>query len=393
MKTLPCRSAGLSGVLFLLFALPAAPVPAQASKDTAEPAADRLIGRLQEMLDAQRERHGFPGAVVGFVLPDGREGAVATGFSDLEAKKAMTPRDRLLSGSIGKTYVSAVALQLAGEKKLDLDAGIDQWFGEEPWFPRLPNGPDITVRMLMNHTSGIPEHVRLPEFGKAVGANPDRVWKPVELLEYILDAEPLHPAGEGFAYADTNYIVLGMILEKITGRPYYDELRRRVLEPLGLKDTLPSDRREIPGLVAGYAGPQTPFEKPGRTLREGRFVVNPQAEWTGGGLAGTTLDLARWARIVYRGGAFPKELMEAFLDGVPAFGGRERYGLGVQVWSGAHGTCLGHAGWFPGYLSLMAYYRDLELALAVQFNTDEYPENLLELRKFLDGFAGLLASG
>ena len=93
---------------------------------------------------------------MGFVLSNGRADAVAVGFSDKEDKKQLTVQDRLLSGSIGKTYVSAVALQLVGEEKLGLDDAISRWFAETEWFPRLPNAPDITVRMLMNHTSGIP---------------------------------------------------------------------------------------------------------------------------------------------------------------------------------------------------------------------------------------------
>ena len=391
MNILVRRFTCIAAIVFLVFASQPAPPIAQPAQVTKTPALDVLKERLQKKLDAYCVEYDLPGGVVGFVLSDGQEGAVAAGFSDLEVKKPMTVRDRLLSGSIGKTYVSAVALQLVGEKKLDLDAKISNWFEEEKWFPQLPNGKDITVRMLMNHTSGIPEHVRLPEFGKAVGENPDHVWKPVELLEYILDKKPLFPAGKGWAYADTNYIVLAMILETITDRTYYEELRLRVLKPLDLKDTVPSDNRTIPGLVPGYAGKQTPFRIPGKTIREGKFVVNPQAEWTGGGLACTTLDLARWAWMIHQGKAFPDRLRDQYLDGVPAFTGEgDRYGLGVQIWKSAHGTCLGHGGWFPGYLSLMAYYPESKLAVAIQFNTDRSIGSMGILRSMLDAFAGIL---
>jgi D-alanyl-D-alanine carboxypeptidase len=372
-------------LISLLPILIGAPLIAQSNKPATAIVIDDLTVRLKERLEAYRGRFGFPGAVAGFILSDGREGAVAVGFSDREAKKPMTVRDRLLSGSIGKTYVSAVALQMVGEEKLELDDKISRWLGEKKWFPRLPNGTDITVRMLLNHTSGIPEHVYDPDFGKAVAESPDRVWKPEEIVAYILDADPLFPPGRGWSYADTNYIVLGMILEEITGRPYYEELKQRILEPLGLKDTVPSDRRGIPGLVAGYAGARSPFLNTGKTLHEGKLVINPQVEWTGGGLACTTPDLARWTRAVYQGKAFPDRFMKPYLDGVAAFDGRgERYGLGVQIWNSRHGTCFGHGGWFPGYVSLMAYYKTLSLAVALQLNTDELPNAMVGLRDMLD---------
>lgn len=349
------------------------------------------MDRLADMLEAHRIRYDLPGVNLGFVLPDGQEGAVAVGYSDLESEIPLAAIDRLLAGSIGKTYVSAVALQLAGEGKLDLDAKIIQYLGEEEWFQRLPNGPDITVRMLMNHTSGIQEHVHLPTFGESVAKDKDRVWKPAEILEYILDSEPLFPPGEGWSYADTNYIVLGVILEKITGSTYYDELQRRVLTPLGLKDTVPSDNRAIPRLAPGYAKRPSPFLNEGKTMRDGKLVLNPQVEWTGGGLATTALDLARWARLVYRGEAFPEALMGQLLEGVPATTGEgDRYGLGVQIWTGRHGTCIGHGGWFPGYLSLMAYYPDHNLAVAVQMNTDGLPKAGPGMRGIIDDAAQIL---
>lgn len=380
------RAAIIVAAVFLLFTIACA-APQQGV------AADRelsdLTNRMLEHTKSFRVENDIPGCTAAFVLPDGRIGAVAAGLSDVEEGIAMSLDDRLLSGSIGKTYVAAVALQLVNEGSLDLDARISRWLDGDKWFPRLPNGTDITVRMLMNHTSGIPEHVYDPEFGRSVGADPDRVWEHAELLKFVLDAAPLFPAGKGWSYADTNYIVLGIIIEKIAGRAYYEELERRILEPFGLDDTVPSDNRTIAGLVPGYAGEQTPFKIPGKTIRDGRFVVNPQAEWTGGGLACTTRDLARWGRILYTGKAFPPRLLEPMLDGVRAFTGpNDRYGLGVQIWPGPHGNCYGHGGWFPGYVSLLAYYPDTGLTLAVQLNTDRFDGGSQTLRDFLDRLAG-----
>src|SRR5690349_9394107 len=114
-----------------------------------------LKQRLQLALDQAREEHGFPGAVLGVARADGSSFALATGVSDREKGTAMTTDLLMLQGSIGKTYVAATALQLVKEGKLDLDAKIAKLLDGEPWLPRLPNGQEITVRMLMNHTSGL----------------------------------------------------------------------------------------------------------------------------------------------------------------------------------------------------------------------------------------------
>ena len=102
----------------------------------------------------------------------------------------MKPTDRLLLGSVGKTYVSAVALQMIHEKKFALDDTLDKFFGKEPWFPRLANASKITVRHLMTHTSGIVRYEFNPKFTKDLSANPDKVWTGEDRLAYLLDATP-----------------------------------------------------------------------------------------------------------------------------------------------------------------------------------------------------------
>src|SRR6185369_2154040 len=169
--------------------------------------------------------------------------------------RPMRPTDRMLQGSVGKTYVAAVAMQLVGEGKLDLDAKIERYLGREPWFGRLPNAHDITVRQLMRHTSGLVRYEFQPAATAALRANPFKEWAPEERLSYILDSKAPFAAGQGWEYSDTNYIVLGMIIERLLGEPYYAAVRKRVLEPLALRNTLPSDRRALPGVVVGYAGP------------------------------------------------------------------------------------------------------------------------------------------
>jgi len=330
---------------------------------------------LQEKLFELHRDASFPGVTLGFVLPDGRSGSVSTGFADLENKIPLQPRDRMLAGSIGKTYVSAAILQVVAEGKINLDSKIDRWLGNEPWFSRLPNAKDITLRMLMTHSSGIPEHVLNKDFIAEMRKDPDRIWKPAELIAYIFDAKPLFPAGQGWSYADTNYILAGMIFEKVTGKTVYGEVQRRILTPLNLERTIPSDRRTLPDVITGYSMPNSPFGFEGRVIRDGKFIINPQMEWTGGGFASTAEDLARWAWLLYEGKVLKKEMLDQMLNGVDAKEGRgsgagNKYGLAVQIRPSDWGTSYGHGGWFPGYLSEMEYFPQQRIAVAVQFNTD-----------------------
>jgi D-alanyl-D-alanine carboxypeptidase len=346
---------------------------------TRSPAQLPFTPALQQKLDSFRLAQRFPGATLGVALRDGSVLELATGFSDTARKLAMRPTDRLLQGSVGKTYVSAVALQLIHEGKLSLDDKISKFFGTEPWFARLPNGADITVRQLMTHTSGLVRYEFQPKFTADLRAQPMKVWTPEERLSYILGSPPPFAAGAGWEYSDTNYIVLGMIIERLTGNSYYAELRRRILDPLVLRNTIPSDRPDLPGIANGYAGPSNELGGYDASLVAGRLAVNPGLEWTGGGIASTAGDLARWARLLYEGKAFHPSLLPRLLDGVPARLGREaRYGLGVIIRPTALGTSYGHSGFFPGYATEMLYFPNAGVAVAVQINaTAPYPRGMV----------------
>jgi len=347
-----------------------------------------VLANLRAKLEELYKAASFPGATIGFALPDGRSGAVSVGLGDLENKTPLKPSDRMLAGSIGKTYVSAAMLQIVQEGKVDLDSKIDRWFGSDPWFSRLPNAKDITVRMLMNHSSGIPEHVLDKEFIAAMKKDPDRIWKPEELIAYIFGAKPLFPAGTGWSYADTNYILVGMIFERVTNKTVYGEVERRILKPLKLERTIPSDRRILPGVITGYSMPNSPFGFEGRLILDGKFIINPQMEWTGGGFASTAEDLARWAKLLYEGKVLKQQMLEQMLNGVDAKEGRgsgagNKYGLAVQIRPSDWGVSYGHGGWFPGYRSEMEYFPQHKIAVAVQFNTDDARSMKKGLRAYI----------
>jgi D-alanyl-D-alanine carboxypeptidase len=257
--------------------------------------------RVQTIIDAWQKGGKFPGATVGVCLADGKCFGLATGVSDIETKSPMKPEDRMLAGSTGKTFAAAVAMQLVSENRIGLDDQISKYLGREPWLDRLPNARRITVRQLMNHTSGLVRYEFKDQFTKDLTANPYKVWKPEEQIAYLFDEKAPFEAGKGWDYTDTNYIVLGMIMEKVTGKRFYDEALRRVIKPLKLLNTAPQDGPVLKGLVQGYAGAENPFGGEDPMITDGRLAINPRFEWTGGGWVTTSEDLARWAKMIYEG--------------------------------------------------------------------------------------------
>jgi len=355
----------LLSLLLFFFQAPSAALEARPS----------LEARVQGHLAGYVEDGKPPAVSAGIVLPDGRALALAAGLADRAGKVPAKPTSRFCAGSTGKTFVAATVLQLVQEGKLDLDDFAGDILGEEPWFARVPNAGDLTIELLLQHRSGLERHEFLPEFMGAVIANPDREWKPAELMSFVLDHEPKFPAGSAFAYSDTNFILLGMIVERVTGNALYAEVQRRFLDPLGLAGVRPQDARTLPGLVNGYAGAANPFGVPDEMLgRDGRFILNPQFEWAGGGFVTSGGDLARWARALYAGDVLRPELRARMTSGLdaPELGKGMRYGLGCELWPSKHGTCWGHGGFFPGYLTEMRYWPEQRVAVAVQVNTSEY---------------------
>ncbi len=375
------RSLGATAMTALLVSVVAcgSDQPRTLSQDQVTELTTRFQTELDRLYEeAQATDEVFPGATAAFILPDGQVVGVATGYSDIEAKIPMTPDLRMPSGSIGKTYVAAVALSMALDGTLGLDDPIAEWLGDEPWFDRLPNGEDITLRMLLNHSGGLVDHAfDVPEFQEAaasLAADPDRYFEPAELVEFVLDREPLFVAGHGFNYTDTGYIIVGMVLERASGSTYYEELGRRITEPLGLLNTLPQDTRTIRDLAQGYAVASADlFGMPTKVIADGRMVFHPLTEWTGGGLYNNPQDLVRWAKQLYEGDAFDQPYLGDLLGSV-ADGAFEndsnQYALGVAINVGYLGTSYGHSGFFPGYNSRVGYFPAHGVAVAMQINAD-----------------------
>ncbi len=307
-------------------------------------------------LEHLRNRHGFPGVTVAYVLSDGTIGEAACGFADLETKEPMTTRSRMLAASVGKTFVAATVIALDREGRLNLDDPLTSWLGGRNWYDRLPNHDTITLRHLLTHRSGLPDHVYTKRFAQLFSER--KAVPPEVLIECILDQPPLFEAGTDWAYTDTGYILLGLVIEQATGNTYYGEVEQRFLKPLKLNMTAPSDRLLLPGLVAGYTAQDSPFGLPRKTIDDsGAMVWDPAIEWTGGGLISTSHDLAVWAKLLYEGNAMPYEYMD---DLLPC----------VVISNSEFGEKWGHGGVIPGYCSSMRYYPKYRVAIAFQVNTD-----------------------
>lgn len=336
-----------------------------------------LKGRFQAELDTLRHQFGFPGATAAYTLPDGTAEVFATGLADVELKIPMVPQSRMLAASIGKTFVGATILSIAQEGVLTLDDPVSKWLGDRPWFSRLPNHETITLRQLLNHTSGIPNHVESEQFMRMFGQawqNNEHPAQPEELIAFVLDRPPLFKAGDGWHYTDTGYLLLGLVIEKVAGHSYYEEVTRRFLEPLHLKLTTPSDRLELPGLTAGYMAEESAFGLPSKTTSEpGVMVWHPGIEWTGGGLVSNSKDLVLWAKALFEGEAIAGDYLQDLLQTVPVSKDDSTVGYGIAVAihkGGPLGPSYGHGGWIPGYCSSLRYYPQYRIAVAFEINTD-----------------------
>jgi D-alanyl-D-alanine carboxypeptidase len=351
---------------------------------------------FQEELEALQAEFKFTGATAAYVSPDGTVLVAAAGVSDRETKTPMPAEARMLAASIGKTFVGATAIALVQEGKLDLDKPISTWLRGRPWFPRLPNHDSITLFQLLTHSSGLPDHVYTEEFARDFGEHWNAAGNPLEpdkLVGFILDKPAKFEAGKGFAYSDTGYLLVGMIIEEVSGSSLYEEIIDRFLVPLRLGLTSPSNFKVLPGLVAGYMPANNQFGLPPvTTVAPGIMGWNPAIEWAGGGFASNSRDLAIWAKALYEGKAIPGgDYLDNLLRAVPV--GKDApgvsYGVGVAIReNGPFGKSLGHGGGIPGYSSSMRYYPEHRVAVAFQVNVDggiaggdplvEDPENFPE---------------
>jgi D-alanyl-D-alanine carboxypeptidase len=361
-------------------------------------AVDKAVGDAVTALMKGAKTPGVSAAVI----HEGRLVTAVAGMADPERRLRMTPATRLMGGSTGKTFAAVTALKLVEEGRLALDAPIAPLFADTAWYKRLPNAEALTLRMLLMHTGGFPQFLDVPDFMARYLWDSMRgrstAYSPEQMLALILDREPLNAPGKAHHYSDLHYHLAGLVMERATGRDYYDLLQEKVLDPLGLADVIPANRKALSGLAAGYARGDilAAFAgQTGRTLGEdGALRNDPSLEWTGGGLALTPRALARFYEALGAGRLLKPEtlaLMQTSSLPLPTGPGvKARYGLGVFVTEReGFGRYISHSGFFPGYTSNVAHFLDHGLTVAVQFNTDSGPDVNEALRSIAAAAIGL----
>lgn len=331
---------------------------------------------LRAQLESERVMHHFPGATAAFTLPNGRAGSVAVGLSDVALELPMLESSRMPAGSIGKTFVAALTLAVVAESAISLDDKLSRWLGDEAWYERLPNGADILIRNLLNHSAGIGNHLETQAFAERVrtqiAVDPRGVIEPRVLVGFILDEPALFPAGEGYAYTDTGFILLQLALEKSGGFEWGEEVMRRFLYPLQLTHTGPADGVSQPGLAQGYVNTPNPLGLPATTLSGGFLKWNPKSEWAGGGFISTSVDLAQWMAALFEGEAIPAESVAQMVSAQNTNTAAQgfSYGLGMVIEKGKWGRVWRHRGVYPGYRSSASYFPDCKVSFALQINWD-----------------------
>ncbi|HKV69411.1 MAG TPA: serine hydrolase domain-containing protein, partial [Gaiellales bacterium] len=281
---------------------------------------------------------GVPGAVL--VVRDGdRQLRLAAGTSDLAAGTPMRAENRFKIGSITKTFVAAVVLDLVRDGRLHLGDTVAHWL------PGLvPNGAHITVKQLLRHQSGLFDYFEDPRATEPyLAGDLGYVWTPRALIELATSHPPNFPPGTSFSYSNTNYLVLGLIVERATGHSLREELRRRIFKPLHLSSTrFPTSQRFGPRLAHGYLwSPQS---------RQDVTAVSQSLGWAAGGVVSSAGDVARFFRALLGGDILPQRLLHEMRQTVP-LGPGVGYGLGVIRVASPCGPLWGHDGSFAGYLS------------------------------------------
>jgi D-alanyl-D-alanine carboxypeptidase len=280
---------------------------------------------------------GVPGVII--MTRRGQQVSnVVAGLAGKATGQPMQPQDKVRIGSITKTFVATVVLRLAAERRLSLNDSVQKWL------PGAITGHGyhparITIRQLLQQTSGIQDYTSAPGF--LTEANLAKTWQPQQLVDIALR---LGPPVHGWLYSDTNYILLGMIIQKVTGQSPITEISRRILVPLGLHDTsFPLTSKQIPAPYAhGYYGPIDVTN-----------AINPSVAWTAGAMISTVGDVARFYRALLDGRLLPPAQQRELLAAIPVNDTgelfAEHYGLGIYSVQLSCGTAWGHDGGIIGF--------------------------------------------
>jgi D-alanyl-D-alanine carboxypeptidase len=336
-----------------------------------------LWQRIESAIGKTMSENGIPGAIVGVWSPTYGDRIIVRGKADIETGRAMDRVDRIRIASITKTFTVTVILQLIDEKKyLELDQHIDTWFTES----EIPGSNEITVEQLCNMTSGLFNYSDDETFLKVYTEDPNKVWKPEELVALAVAHDPYFPPGTGWHYSNTNTVILGMIIAQITGKEVGEEINDRIIDRLNLEDTYYPEGTGIDGVHSrGYVAGETEGE-----LVDVTEKLNPSGMGASGALISNVADLKTWITACATGdllSELTQEQRTTFVAGDYDYGGKKiQYGLGIMS---AYGF-LGHPGDAIGYTNAAFHSLQNGTTIVVLLNKAPNHQPAAGLSLFMD---------
>jgi D-alanyl-D-alanine carboxypeptidase len=318
---------------------------------------------LNEALEKSFQESGAPGVVAAVQTPESTW--VGTlGVADLSSEEPMAANVHQRIGSVTKTFTISLLLQAAAEGILSLDDTIDQYVDG------VPNGDSITLRQMANMTSGIASYTFNEQWQDEFFSDPERIWRPEELVQFGIEDSPAFDPGTEFQYSNTNTVLLGIVLQQVTGKPIGDLYREGIIEPLGLRETSFPNAAD-PSLPDPHAqGYTLQGQDDGEPANATDW--NPSWGWTAGAMISTVDDLLVYGRALGTGeGLLPPEQqaerLDSFLsDDLPPNSADRAYGLGL----GREYGWLGHTGELPGFNTAVYYHPGLDATVVVEVNSD-----------------------
>jgi D-alanyl-D-alanine carboxypeptidase len=365
--------------------------------------ASELSAALQRVLDDFRAANDLPGVSAAVIAPGVRLWSGESGVADTRTSEPLRPNALFPIGDLSKNLTAALVVKLAEDGVLTLDDAVADYVSG------VPNGSKITIRQLLGLTSGLGPFKK--EFWRVLQEEPSRRWTPKETLTYM--TAPYAPPGEGFRYwdinfnegyrhGDPNYVVAGAVIEAATSSTVADELKRRLVGPLGLSNEIFVQGEEcIPReIVHGYQdlsrgsdvfagdgelddtlGLETGWQpEPGSCSYLVPTPAFATAVFTDGAMVASAPGLARWAKTLFSGTAVSRASLEAMTDFHPISfpqGGHRDYGLGVAEYV-MRGVVWEHEGAFPGYASYMGYVPEEGVSVVALTNAVFSPRPLAD---------------
>ncbi len=315
-----------------------------------------LVAKLDAAAQSSFKLAAAPGAIVGVRTPQGTW-IKAYGVADPATNAAMTDDMHTRIGSVTKTFTGTMIMQLAEQGKLSLDDTIDKYVSG------IPNGNRVTLRMLANMTSGVASYTRSTKFTDTYFSKPEAIWTPDQLVAIGVSESPLFEPGGQFDYSNTNTVLLGLVIEKVTGQPIGTVIKRLIFDPLRLANTVwPGDSTDIPAPYAQGFTLQGDAATPANPSNATNW--NPSWGWTAGELISSMQDLLVYDRALSTGqGLLTPAIQAERLRSIPGPAG---YGIGFGCIDG----WVGHTGELPGYNTSLYYDTTTDTSIVVQTNSD-----------------------